>query len=170
MVGQVPMTGYIYPNVTDCDMITSVNSIAKESNVEIFPNPSEGSFQIDFKENSFQELIISNLLGDIILSEKIYSTNNLTVKNINNGIYILSLVDKDKRKINKKIIFCFIEFSNLRKSLARLYRSLLWSYFRYLIILLQTGRPLWGLIRTIYNLIHEYSRNYFFSLKEATCL
>lgn len=104
MVCQLPTTGYYYPVITDCDMITSINSIAKESNIEIFPNPSEGSFQIDFNDNSFQELIISNLLGDIILSEKIYSTNNLTVKNINNGIYILSLVDKDKRKINTKII------------------------------------------------------------------
>lgn len=105
MVGQVPMTGYIYPNITDCEMITSVNSISEEQfDVRIFPNPSVGSFQIDFKENLFKELTISNLLGDIILKENIHTSNNFLVNNLDNGIYILTLVDKDKRKINRKII------------------------------------------------------------------
>lgn len=95
---------FIYPNITDCEMITSVSSITVEDNLHIFPNPSDGSFQIDFKNNSFQEIIISNLLGDIVLKENIHTTNNFSVKNLDNGIYILTLVDKDNKKVNKKII------------------------------------------------------------------
>lgn len=104
MVGQVPTAGYIYPNITDCDMITSVNSIAEEHTIQIFPNPSDGSFQIDLKNYLFQEIIISNLLGDIVLQEDIQTSNNYMVNHLDNGIYILTLVDNDGKKINKKII------------------------------------------------------------------
>ena len=104
MVCTLPTTGYYYPAITDCDMITSVNSIAKDYNVEIFPNPSNNSFQIDFKNHLFQELTISNLLGDIVLKENIRSLNKLFIKDLDNGIYILTLVDKDGKKTNRKII------------------------------------------------------------------
>lgn len=104
MVCQTSTTSYYYPAITDCGMITSVNTIAKESDVEIFPNPSNGSFQIDFNNNLFQRIIISNLLGDVLLKENINTSSNFLVKNLENGVYILTLLDKDNRKVNKKII------------------------------------------------------------------
>lgn len=103
-VCQTSTSGFYYPAITDCDMITSINSVSEEINFEIFPNPSNGSFQIDLKNNLFQELIISNLLGEIILKEKIRSMNNVSINNLDNGIYILTIVDIDGKKVNRKII------------------------------------------------------------------
>lgn len=103
-VCQTSTSGFYYPAITDCDMITSVNSVYEEINFEIIPNPSNGSFQIDLKNNLFQELLISNLLGEIILKEQIRSINNVSINNLDNGIYILTLVDKEGKKVNRKII------------------------------------------------------------------
>lgn len=97
----------LYPNTTtNCQLITSVNSIDKIlQQVNVFPNPSNGSFTVDYGQ-SIKEIQLTDLLGNIILQQQ---TNNLTkfsIGNLQSGTYILTLIDKDNRTTNRKIISC----------------------------------------------------------------
>lgn len=97
-------SSFIYPNITDCDAITSVNYIPEENSLHIFPNPSAGSFTIKFENTSFAEIILCDILGNNILQQSIHGQSTYVLQELNSGIYILSLVDKENRKINMKIV------------------------------------------------------------------
>ena len=110
----------LYPSTaTNCDILTSVNSIEKNLNqIKIFPNPTIGKFAIKNEGVAIErcEVEIYNVLG-----EKVYSTTNSDKRTENsfllmpdglslmadlsaqpNGIYFIN-IKTDKEILNEKI-------------------------------------------------------------------
>ena len=96
----------LYPSTTtNCELITSVNSIDKISNeINIFPNPSNGSFTIDLDNAVIKEIKLYDLLGNIIFCKQTNNQTKFNIDNLQRGVYILTLIDKNNRTTNRKII------------------------------------------------------------------
>ena len=75
--------------------------------VTIYPNPTNGIFNMDFK-NDVNNIRVVDILGKVVFSEKIASasadtTKRIDLSNLNNGLYIVS-VTNDNGTSNYKII------------------------------------------------------------------
>ncbi len=86
-----------------------LDSVNENTDIQIFPNPNDGSFTIDFGSNDYQDfsLIISNTDGQIIYSIAVFFKSDITVNLKNNpkGIYILYLQNrKTNNAFKHKII------------------------------------------------------------------
>lgn len=95
----------LYPSTAaNCELITSVNTAEKKSNqINISPNPSNGSFIIDF-DKSIKEIRITDLLGNIIIRHETHNQSKLKIDNLQSGTYILTAIDMDGGTTNKKLI------------------------------------------------------------------
>ncbi len=97
----------IYPDTTsNCDIITNIKILTESLiQINIFPNPSNSSFTIDIdKATNIRETRLTDLLGNIILQQQTCSQSKIIIDNLQSGTYILTLIDKENRKINRKII------------------------------------------------------------------
>ena len=98
----------LYPDTTtNCQLITSINSIDNYSNqFKVFPNPSNGSFTIDFDNADIKEIKLTDLLGKIILQQMTNMQTQIKIDNLQGRTYILNIIDRENRTINRKIINC----------------------------------------------------------------
>lgn len=97
----------IYPDtITSCGLITSVQPIEIQNDqLSIYPNPSKGSFSIEFdKSLNIKEIRLTDLLGRIVFQQQTDNRTKIEITNLQNDIYILTIIDKDNLLINKKII------------------------------------------------------------------
>lgn len=99
----------LYPDTnTNCQLITSVNDNGDLTNqVKVFPNPSNGTFFIEFDSpNDIREIQLADLVGNIIFRKEINNEKQAFIKKLAGGTYILILIDKNNRTANEKIISC----------------------------------------------------------------
>ena len=99
----------IYPDtLTNCELITSINPIAVNNDlINVYPNPSNGSFHIELDQSiNVKKVQVADLIGNIIFQVEKNIPATLFVENLPNGIYILSIIDQDNKRINKKILSC----------------------------------------------------------------
>lgn len=77
------------------------------SNLEVFPNPSNGAVTItgNFKNTSLQ-CSVYNLLGELVVQENIQSSGNNTLQlhHLKNGVYFLKVVDGERFSTVKLVI------------------------------------------------------------------
>ncbi|MBI4931409.1 MAG: T9SS type A sorting domain-containing protein [Bacteroidetes bacterium] len=84
-------------NFTICvvDPLVGIVESTNTNNINIYPNPSSGTFTIETTEQE-SELIILNTLGEIILSQKIQNgKTEIDLSNQPNGIYFLHLTSEN---------------------------------------------------------------------------
>ncbi|MDQ3193080.1 MAG: T9SS type A sorting domain-containing protein [Bacteroidota bacterium] len=87
-----------------CDYITSIASIKQSpEDVMIFPNPSNGNFNIELNPVINNEIKIHDMLGKLLLEEKVNNRNFININNLKSGIYILSILDNNGIITTKKI-------------------------------------------------------------------
>jgi hypothetical protein len=84
-----------------------VNDIIIKPEVTIYPNPTNGIFNMAFK-NDVNSIRVVDILGKVVYSEKIASaladtTKRIDLSNLNNGLYIVS-VSNDNGTSNYKVI------------------------------------------------------------------
>ncbi|MCK9220744.1 MAG: T9SS type A sorting domain-containing protein [Bacteroidales bacterium] len=99
----------LYPDTTtNCQLITSVNPISKNSGeIIISPNPSHGSFTISFEPNmNINEFRITDLSGKTMVHQQMDNQSSIKINNFQNGVYIFSTINNDNIQITKKIIIC----------------------------------------------------------------
>lgn len=90
-----------------CDYLTTSVNITEpiSDQVSVFPNPSNGLFSVDFDQPSnISEIKVTDMLGNIVNQQKIDNKKKINIDNLPSGVYILSVIDKDCKIINKKII------------------------------------------------------------------
>lgn len=97
-------------SITECQENCKISAIhEKVSELTIFPNPSEGEFNITYNSNIKRDIYvtITNCLGKVVLTEKLKYNNSTYNKQINLGskpnIYMLNLTSQNQN-IFKKII------------------------------------------------------------------
>ncbi|MBK7389203.1 MAG: T9SS type A sorting domain-containing protein [Bacteroidetes bacterium] len=84
-----------------------LNEIETDNPILIFPNPSEGNFNILFSkiiQNGRIEIL--NMFGEIIFESNIFnaSENHIILKNISGGIYFIWVFDGEKYSCKKVIL------------------------------------------------------------------
>lgn len=102
----VALAGKIYKNTTGT--MLELNEINNEKFIKIYPNPTSDQINIGFREKSIQPFFIeiTDTLGKIIFSELYNDKDFVTIntKSISKGIYLLSVMNQEKRQIQKLII------------------------------------------------------------------
>lgn len=88
---------------------SGINSISLNTSVNLYPNPNDGNFTLEINgyTGASYTLRISNLLGEVMYTEKIMTsgskhTQNINLVKLNNGIYQLELynaIDNIKKSI-----------------------------------------------------------------------
>ncbi|MHB8259903.1 MAG: T9SS type A sorting domain-containing protein [Bacteroidia bacterium] len=97
----------LYPNTaTNCQLITSVNSIDKNSNqITIYPNPANGIINVKLGiMNETATIEIYNTIGECVHRQIVKSSNSqIDVSDLSEGVYNISLQSKEGT-INKRIV------------------------------------------------------------------
>ena len=96
-------SSFVTPSGSSCALSIS-DLLYSDFNISIFPNPSNGSFTIDFDNIEIKEILLSNILGQVILKRQTNNLQRVKIDNLQSGTYILTLVSKDRGRINRKVI------------------------------------------------------------------
>jgi len=86
-------------------LINNLNVSVKENNlVEIFPNPTNETIYIEFKELGYKNIKIQliNTLGQVLMEAN--QKNILYIKDLPNGIYFVNIFSTNNLIVVKKII------------------------------------------------------------------
>lgn len=97
---------YNYGNTTTCNIITSLSTAPKPEafQVDIFPNPASGDFNIHFENTTdFDELIITDMLGRKVRQQTVLGQSETIIKSLPAGQYVLTLTNRSGHQINKRI-------------------------------------------------------------------
>jgi endonuclease I/chitodextrinase len=82
---------------------TKTTAIVDFSDFKMYPNPSNGNFSIDNSNKAFS-VEIYNVLGQKVFERKNADGSNLSVTNLNKGVYLVKITDETKSLIKKLII------------------------------------------------------------------
>jgi len=84
--------------------VTSVSN-SMETEIRIFPNPSDGVLQIEFQKTVDFEYQLSDLRGRVLASGRSNRNKLINLSSLENGIYFLQLIDlKTRQKLVRKVI------------------------------------------------------------------
>ena len=73
--------------------------------VSIYPNPSEGVFQIKSTNYKIQNIKVMNIIGEEILETKINEKQaTIDMSGVAKGIYFVQITDANKNVVNRKIV------------------------------------------------------------------
>lgn len=107
-----PVSPVTYFNTVIIDWTPSAlgveDNISPNTRVVVYPNPSNGMFSLDFK-NEIKNIRVSNMLGQVVYDEKVAITAAGTTKNIDfsafgNGIYIINVSNNEGTSSYKVIL------------------------------------------------------------------
>jgi len=92
---------------TQNDVATNINNASLENqvqNVNVFPNPVKESFQISGLDETCKATLF-DLNGKVLIERQLSSNENISVKSLTNGLYLLRIETSEgvvERKIVKK--------------------------------------------------------------------
>lgn len=96
----------IYPENASCETVTGIGmNLPAVNKVTIFPNPSNGVFTIESKEN-ITSVRITDLLGKIVFQQILNNQSGYKINSLQKGTYILTIFDNNNQQTNQKIIVC----------------------------------------------------------------
>jgi len=93
---------------TNLEVLTSVDSLPLDGQIEIFPNPNNGVFNINLKGSfpSILQMSLINITGQEVYAQQIeFEDNILEFEELPNGLYTIKFVDKvEKVQAIKKVV------------------------------------------------------------------
>jgi len=85
------------------DKNSSINTSSEIAEFKLYPNPvSNGLVHITTKNNNEKEVLIYDVFGEIVLTNRIYN-KNLDVSRLVSGVYVLTVIE-DKKSITRKLV------------------------------------------------------------------
>jgi hypothetical protein len=99
----------LYPDTNaNCQLITSIKKIdAFSDQVKVFPNPSKGSFSVEFNQPiDIREIYLTDLVGNIVFQKEINNEKQVNIDNLRGGTYILTIMHRNNSTAKRKIISC----------------------------------------------------------------
>lgn len=97
----------IHASVTGCRLpyVTSVNAISNETEaINIYPNPTDGTFTIECNNNAYNLLTITDLTGRVITQQQITSIHQIDLS-LPGGIYLVRIsATKSGEMVVKKLV------------------------------------------------------------------
>jgi hypothetical protein len=83
----------------------AINNFESVTNVfNVFPNPSGGIVNIKSNNNNALTYIVYNLMGDVIRSGRLGSSNSIDLSNLNKGLYLVRITDGLKTEEHKLLL------------------------------------------------------------------
>jgi subtilisin-like proprotein convertase family protein len=79
-------------------------------NFVVYPNPNKGNFNIQFTSTAMSgvKVLVHDLLGRKIYENKFSNgvnfNENIQLKNVRTGIYLLTVIDGDRKEVKKLVI------------------------------------------------------------------
>lgn len=104
-LGQLNVLGLGFIARISENVVTTISQHLAENELNIFPNPSNGIFQLETIENN-QHIKVYNILGDLI-SEKITDNSIDNVIDLNDrakGIYFVEVINLAQKQVRKILI------------------------------------------------------------------
>lgn len=104
VVGETPnVFGNFISSFAQSLSITSQN--IKETNISIFPNPTDGHLTIEQTNIMESELIIYNIMGEVVYKTELKNAKTtIDLSKQTKGIYFVKITDKSKKVTCNKII------------------------------------------------------------------
>lgn len=91
-----------------CNTINSVNTVANEAQVRVFPNPVMNNELHISSSRSIASISISNMIGQTVFSSANSGSNNplmkVTVDELPRGVYYLQILHQDRTSSTQKIV------------------------------------------------------------------
>ncbi len=103
-----PGSYFVLTKDASCNRISNtilITSVGEESNLEIFPNPANGSINIKgLPVNSLSEIKLINSLG--VVTTEVWASHEtlISTHNLPSGIYFVKIISDGKSKVTKIII------------------------------------------------------------------
>jgi N-acetylneuraminic acid mutarotase len=73
-------------------------------NYKIYPNPATDYIEIvNESADNFDQVLVSDLSGKILIDQKVFSSQKLTLDNFENGLYLITILDENKIIYTEKI-------------------------------------------------------------------
>lgn len=93
-----------YLNELECNSVATSESLTLSAGVQVFPNPSNGNFQI-VSDQLISRVEVYNIQGQCTATHKVEGKHlNLSTENWVSGMYILQLINKDGSAQVSKIV------------------------------------------------------------------
>jgi len=99
----------LYPETSqECLLITSTGGQNPDiAVVKIYPNPSNDSFTVGvLRPDEIDEIRVSDMVGNLVFLKQVRNQGYFSISGLNRGTYILTIVDKNGRTTNRKMISC----------------------------------------------------------------
>ncbi len=97
-------------NITEssCNTTYIPNNILDDI-ISVYPNPSDGNFNLDINYNGIVNVKVVDILGVTVFAQQLFVNNKMTTKvnlsTINNGIYFVTVKTDNEHYVKKvKII------------------------------------------------------------------
>lgn len=89
----------------NCRTTVGLHDRLESNSISIFPNPAKNSLKIDFDESIFEpkSIKIFNSFGQLVIHQN-WTSNDINIENLQDGIYFLILESHDNSNQMKKII------------------------------------------------------------------
>lgn len=97
-------TIFHYPDGSSYCFVSIFEQHNSNSNISIFPNPSNDSFTIDFLDVKIKELFVTDVLGNLILYLEPILDSRMKIEPLQSGVYFITIIDSNNRIITKKLI------------------------------------------------------------------
>jgi len=91
----------IYSTYDNC-LIVDINRNYYET-IKLFPNPFDNNFTIQFIDNKYRTIVITNLIGQVVLERSVYMKNIVINEIEESGIYLIQIKENNKT-FNRTII------------------------------------------------------------------
>jgi hypothetical protein len=75
--------------------VTAIQNMESNNAFEVYPNPNNGSFIIEPNNNAKQTIQVYDISGKMVLNQIITGKTNIDARNLNEGIYTISILSKD---------------------------------------------------------------------------
>lgn len=95
-----------YPDMVNDFVVNSVVTVSEEElneQIRVYPNPSNGSFNVSIKNDDFNLIALYDALGNRVYSSDFNSIGDIEVKGLPSGYYML-VVSGNSQVIRRKII------------------------------------------------------------------
>jgi hypothetical protein len=87
--------------VSEC---TNIKTIASKASIKVYPNPNNGEFTIELTNINNSNITITNVLGQIIKSQKAELINQINLNAIEKGIYFINVMENNESVYRGSVI------------------------------------------------------------------